>query len=266
MVKALSKNRLPAKIDNNKSFSENGISSFLGLLAKIFAATIIGGGILLYFLGYIYQSIYLDKFGVSSTDFPKGTYETQIYGAVTLWNFANTGINGINKYLGFLLAGVLAIILYIWGMQVTTRKLAKKSPSKIRNIPEWLLELFGSIFITGSLALTVPIILILIGIILGLPLYIAVSQGEIFAAKKRAIYAKGCEAGSTDSQCHEILKNGQKIATGFILDSSPTYIAIFDSQNQISRVIERKDTELIVHKIAKTVIPLKKSEENTLKK
>ncbi|WP_152965083.1 hypothetical protein [Comamonas testosteroni] len=94
-----------------------------------------------------------------------------------------------------------------------------------------------------------PLTLILLTAFMVIPAALGESGGTASAESMNIEMIKGCELAKI--ACVELKKDGDVIAKGFMLDTSASYVAIFDTQIQRSRVIPMEKIELTITRILK---------------
>lgn len=96
---------------------------------------------------------------------------------------------------------------------------------------------------TLLVAVIIPFVLIAWTAVMVIPDALGAASGKAHAEREAAEFKKGCE--KSKQPCVELKKGGETVGLGFVLDRSPSYIAIFDTQPQRARVIPRNALEMI---------------------
>lgn len=84
--------------------------------------------------------------------------------------------------------------------------------------------------LTAMFVSVVHCALFLLTAFMAVPAALGETAGKSAAENEALEYGKGCQLSKMS--CVELKREGEVIATGFVLDSSPSHIAIFDAQAQ----------------------------------
>jgi hypothetical protein len=104
--------------------------------------------------------------------------------------------------------------------------------------------LFTALFVS-----VVPSALFLLTAFMAVPAALGETAGKAAAESEASEYRRGCK--DSNIPCAELKRGDQTIATGFVLDSSPSHIAIFDVQLQRGRVLALEKREEISSRASK---------------
>ena len=197
--------------------------------------------------GKTIHETYLGNFGIDPNLFPRSLDDIATLGQMGLIDRLTVIFVALMKTLEakglwFLFAGSFFIFLILW----SNRRLPKKN-SLNKNISQlvWWVKAAGK-----SVGL---IVLMTSGIVYGyvcllmlLLMPVAMGQSVGFERYKHdaEIFNRGCQA--TTRHCVELFESNKLIAEGFVIDSSPTHIALYDVKRKQSRAMERAKTELRV--------------------
>ncbi|MET4579446.1 hypothetical protein [Ottowia thiooxydans] len=88
-----------------------------------------------------------------------------------------------------------------------------------------------------------PLVLALLTVFVRVPAGLGEFAGKASAEQHELEFRKGCQLSMYS--CVELKRNDEFVATGFVLDTSPTHIAIVDAQTQRGRVLPLENLELI---------------------
>lgn len=91
-----------------------------------------------------------------------------------------------------------------------------------------------------SFALLATVVLV---ILMGIPAVAAEMSATKSAETSAADFAKGCSASK--QSCVEIKRSGQEPIVGYLLETSPTHLAVFDAGIRRSRTLSRDGVEVI---------------------
>lgn len=207
-----------------------------GLLA---ATTVLVGAatVILHFLGLVVHRTYLTEWSISSTPFPKSTDWLLLNGYYGVWNGLAMLFVAMSKNFLWVFIGATLLLIYLWLLFGSWNPLEKvvKNRSWLQLYPAWLKKV--GLWISAGILMTVMLIslTLVLFFLIGTPAQIGRTIGKEIYASHFKDFAKGCEASS--ASCLQILKNGESIGTGYLLDSSATHLAYYDTQLKRSRVI-----------------------------
>jgi len=77
-----------------------------------------------------------------------------------------------------------------------------------------------------------------------LPATLGQSAGADLYNHDMQVFSQGCKAATANQHCVQVLKLGHVGVQGFLIDSSPTHIAIYDLKLKQARAFERAGMEL----------------------
>lgn len=185
----------------------------------------------------------MQHWGIDAGVFPKSADLVLINGYHGLVNQSAQAILSILSNFGWWTLGACFVALYLFalispwdaGIGKAWEWLAKRTSSFQR-----LVRCFVA---TLAFAALIPFLLSAWTLIMYFPDAIGAANGKQSAEREAAEYAKGCE--KSKHPCVELKKGDQSLGSGFLLDGSPTFVAIFDPQQRRARVIPREGVELL---------------------
>lgn len=209
-------------------------------------ATLIVGAstVLLHLLGVVIHQTYLAAWNIDADQFPKSTDWLLIRGYYGVWN-------GSAMLLSAVMQNFLLILFSVFGLAAYTRLLfsswnpfsgANKRLTWMRRLPAWLKSL--SLLFLGSLmfaSVLIPLTLAFF-LLVGVPATVGQVIGEALAASSKADFLMGCERSKR--ACTQLLKNGEQIGTGYVLDFSTTHLAYLDTEINRGRVLPKDGLEI----------------------
>ncbi|MEX8193584.1 hypothetical protein [Comamonas guangdongensis] len=203
------------------------------------------GTVALHLIGDVRHRQYLHYWGIDAGLFPKTTDWILIngyYGIVDRFAVILTAIFG---NIHWLLVATVVIGVYVFVLQTPVSKTPGKLTNWVLRRAEWQQRLARYIVLTAMAVAMMPLTLILLTALMVIPAALGESGGEAAAASQKAELIKGCWQPRTP--CVEIKKDGVTVANGFVIDTSASYIAIFDTEIQRSRVIPLEKMEFVSH-------------------
>lgn len=202
------------------------------------------GAVLLHAIGSIRHNVFLAQFGMDADLFPKSADWLMLYGFYGVFNRANWGLIFLNQHWYWLPVVWIALGLYIFLLKTP---IGEGEP---RPIALWLMRkgawakrLILS-FIFSCLVIWVSVVALLVvwlaTVFIG---FVGQTAGLATAEIAKEDYAKGCD--KSKSKCVVLQKGDQPIASGYVVDSSVSHIAIFDPKDRKVRSLAREGTEVI---------------------
>lgn len=216
--------------------------SWAGVLSTMTTLIAIGT-ITLHVMGVASHRAYLQYWGIDAGVFPKSTDWVLINGYHGLVNQSARALLGILANLGWWVAAAVGVALYLFillspwdaGSGAVFKWLGQRSAS----IQRFAKILSGTLLIAAIL----PVVLVSWTAVMVLPDALGEASGKAHAKREALEFKKGCE--SSKQPCVELKRGSEALGSGFVLDGSESYIAIFDAQLQRARVIPREAVELI---------------------
>lgn len=212
-------------------------------MLRVLTVFIAVGTVALHLIGAVRHRQYLRFWGVDAGLFPKATDWILINGYYGVFDRFTAILKTISSNLLWLVVATLLIGVYVFVLQTPVPEAPGKVTAWILKRPKWQQRLFRSLMFTALGMAMMPLTLVLLTALMVIPAALGESGGAAVAASQRAELAKGCEQAK--AVCTEIKKDGAVIAKGFVLDTSASYVAIFDTELQRSRVIPLEKMELV---------------------
>ncbi len=214
---------------------------------KLLAASTVTVGmstVLLHFLGMVVHRAYLAAWSVNSTQFPKSTDWLLLNGYYGIWNGLAMLFLALLANFHWIALGVITLLIYVRLLTSPWDPFAYFGAkiSKLKRLPQWVRRL-GLWISMGVLiaAFLIPITLVLF-LLIGIPAQTGKLIGEeIFASQLKEV-SKGCEQAKV--KCIQIFKNDAPIGTGFVLDTSTTHLAYYDTGLSRARTVPLDGLEI----------------------
>jgi len=219
------------EISRSRSLLTLGWPPVLSLSTAVVAA----GTVTLHLIGDVRHRFYLKYWGIDASLFPKTTDWILIngyYGVVDRFIAILVAILG---NLHWLAAAAAIFGFYIFVLLTPMGAASGEPPAWLLRLPAWLRRLIRQMVLTILFASGIPCALILLTAFMAVPAALGEIGGKAAAEKEAAEYRKGCKLSKFP--CVELKRGGDVIATGFVLDSSSSHIAIFDAQVQRTRIL-----------------------------
>jgi hypothetical protein len=216
-------------------------------LAKLFAIVAAVGGVSLHLMGYVTHRTYLTSLGVDPGLFPKSADWLVINGYYTLADRFMVVFRAAASGWGKIVLAMLGVALYMFCVQQLAKIVKASSPPNWLQ-RTWLKELLQNLLASGLLFLVAPLTILVSMLFILLPAVLGESAGKDFAARDLARYNKGCAATLA---CAEVRRDGQILASGFLIDSSELHIVIYDVALNRAHAFERANTDFVGHDVGK---------------
>lgn len=225
----------------------------LPTLLSIAAALAAFGTVALHFLGEIAHRSYLQAWGIDSGIFPKTSDWLLVNGYYVLFDrfFNALQVAGNNLLIFFGVAVGAGLYVFILLSPFTTPAAAVSGWSWFRKRPQWFQRLLRQTFSTVLVIGLLPVALIVITAFMAIPAIVGETAGRGHAEREAVEFVKKC--GSSKYSCVDITKDNKTIASGFILESSISHIAIFDADLNRSRVLSREGTQMLTRSLPTAV-------------
>lgn len=208
-----------------------------------FTAFVAVGTVTLHLIGDLSHRHYLKFWGIDAGLFPKTTDWILIngyYGVVDRFVAILTAMLGNLSWMA-IAAAILG--LYVFILLSPAGGASGKAPAWLLRQPPWRLRLIQQMLLTAAFVAAVPCALFLLIAFMVVPAALGETAGKFSAEKEASEYRKGCQHSKIP--CVELKAEAKTIATGFVLDSSLSHIAIFDAQMQRARVFALEKLEVI---------------------
>jgi hypothetical protein len=210
---------------------------------SVLTALVALGSVILHFIGDVSHRQYLKFWGVDSGLFPKSTDWILINGYYSLVTRFIVILDVIFKNLLWLAVVAIVAGLYVAFLLSPMGGGRGELPSWLKRRPEWVRRLFANMLTTALFVAAFPLALFVLTSVMVIPAALGEGAGRATAESELGVFQKGCVASARP--CVEVRKEGQLVATGFVLDSSTSYLAIFDERTQQGRVIPLDKVELV---------------------
>lgn len=205
-----------------------------------------------YLTGVAYHQAYLNAFRIPLNLLEKSTADYFLYAYMAV---AESGM----RLLGF--SGLVAIAAFIFGayfwqsLRWVDRKTTQSSQlqwlrSRMRTKP--LLRLLGNLVLVPTLVIGFSYLAFALFVIFIMPMMFGQAAGARRAAEDASVYTLRCDKVQPGVRyCNDVFEEGNpvRIASGFIIDSSEKYIAIYESDAVRTIHVEGKRF-VAVHKVA----------------
>ena len=216
--------------------------------AAVFAALAVTGAIAastLHMVGDARHQGFLDFWRIDAGLFPQSTDRLLIngfYGAFErlIWMQNGTAWSAVSPIVGVFLLTLFTLLLLI----AVFRDIAMDGKSSRSAGLWWEVRIRALRYF--SFAVLVSILTYLLMALAMVFMIMPVATGDA-SARAQAVqlkneYEKGCAASRY--RCVEFLRNGESFAVGFVLESSPSHVALFDAALHETRVFERSGLEM----------------------
>ena len=221
-----------------------GVLSFLTALVGV-------GTVTLHVVGVASHRAYLQFWGIDAGVFPKSTDLVLINGYYGLVNQSALAFLGILANFGWWAAAAVGVALYLFVLLSPWNAGSGAVAKWLAGRAAWVQRLARYLAGTFLVAVSIPVVLIAWTAVMIVPDAVGAASGKAHAEREAAEFTKGCE--KSKQPCVELKKGGESLGSGFVLDGSPSYIAIFDAQLKRARVIPREAVELISGKDLETI-------------
>jgi hypothetical protein len=215
-------------------------------LLKVVAGVAVLVGVLMHVMGAAGGDAYLREFGVEASLFPKSVDRIQMGGflwllvsGLTLWPAV------LENALELLLLTAIAAAYWTLLRETWKSNVLSEPPRWFARLRPWLQRLSAT-FVMALLAIGLLVVsTFFASFILAQPLVLAERLGREHAQKDRAHFVRGCRPDA-QPRCMELRRGADVVGRGFVIESSPEFIAFYDVGASSVRVIPRKDLEVII--------------------
>jgi hypothetical protein len=240
--------RTTGKQHNDARATNTAASPWL-VLAKVGAAIVAVGGVAFHYTGLVGHIAYLRAWGVDAGLFPKPIDWLMINGAAAFVDRTVVMLALANTITWPLVAtALLCFVVLTIAFRVF---IASGSPNRpdaepvASNASPWTASLGFGVASTLSIFGTVPIAILLFAALILFPWVMGEAYGAAAAKRELAIFDRGCQTAPSGYRCIDVRKVDQLLLRGFLIESSPTHLAIYDPQTRRTRTIPRDGTDLI---------------------
>jgi len=192
---------------------------------------------------------YLKYWGIDAGLFPKTTDWILINGYYGIVDRFIAVLIAILGNLHWLIAAAVILGVYVFVLRWPTSGASGEAPAWMLRQPEWRRRFILQMMHTALFVTVLPCALFLLTAFMAIPAAFGETAGKAAAESEASEYRKGCQLSRIS--CVELKRDGNTIATGFVLDSSQSHIAIFDTQIQRSRVLALDKLEVMSNRMPK---------------
>lgn len=211
---------------------------------SVLTALVALGGVTLHLIGDVSHRQYLKFWGINSGLFPKSTDWILINGYYSLVSRFIAILGEIFKNLHLLAVAAVVLGLYMGVLFSPIGGGRGEIPKWLQRRSEWFRRLLRTMFITATLVGAFPLAMFLLTAVMVIPAALGEAAGKAAAESELSAFRMGC--ANSARPCIEVRREGQVLASGFVLDTSPSFIAIFEEGSQRGQVISLDKVELVV--------------------
>ncbi|WP_137922560.1 hypothetical protein [Hydrogenophaga sp. 2FB] len=201
--------------------------------------------VLLHLMGVVIHQTYLYAWGVNSDQFPKSVDWLLIRGYYGVWNGAGMLLLTFLKNFHWVVLASAILVLYARLLTGSWNPflVAEKKLGWFKRLPVWVQKILTLAAIGTWLAILLVSVTVVMFFLVGIPATVGGIIGKEFAATNVKDFSKGCQ--ESRSNCIQLLRRGEPMGTGYVLDSSSTHLAYFDIGLKRARVIPRHEIETL---------------------
>lgn len=220
---------------------------------SLLTALVALGTVTLHLIGDVSHRQYLKFWGIDAGLFPKATDWVLINGYYGVVDRFVAILLAMLRNLHWLAAAAVILGVYLFVLLSPASGAPGKVPSWLLRQAEWRRRLFRNLLLTGVFVSVAPCALFLFTAFMVVPAALGETAGKAAAENEASEYKKGCNKSRIP--CVELKADGKVLVEGFILDSSPSHIAIFDARLQNGRVIALEKLEVVAHSVPRLLPP-----------
>ncbi|WP_454721794.1 hypothetical protein [Delftia acidovorans] len=222
--------------DNKSSDSKKSFLSSFPLLASLGTFLIAVATVLLHLIGDVVHRKYLSFWGINHELFPKKVDWILINGYYGFVNGLFEIVNAVFNNALYIISFALILVLYIYILEMPILRSKNETPAWLEGKPNWVRRFIKAVLLSVLISTIFPLVFFLLTLFLVIPAAVAESIGRNIAEKELIEYKKGCQKAKYI--CVEMKRDGGAEAIrGFLLDVSPSHIAIFSPESMSSHVI-----------------------------
>lgn len=210
---------------------------------SLFTALVAAGTVTLHLIGDVRHRHYLKHWGIDAGLFPKSADWVLINGYYGVVDRFVAILIAMLGNLHWLAAAVLILGVYVFMLLSPTSGASDETPGWLLRQPAWRRRLIRQMLLTALFVSVVPCALFLLTAFMAVPAALGETAGKAAAENEASEYRKGCQVSKI--ACVDLKRDGEVIATGFVLDSSVSHIAIFEAHEQRSRVLALDKLEIV---------------------
>lgn len=212
-------------------------------LLSLLTAFVAAGSVTLHLIGDVSHRRYLSHWGIDSGLFPKSTDWILINGYYGVVDRFLSILGAMLGNLHWLAATAVILGLYVFVLLSPASGGAGEAPAWLIRQPEWRRRFIRQMLLTGAFVCVVPCALFLLIGFMAVPAALGEIAGLAAATKASAEHSKGCE--KSEIPCVDLRRGSETVASGFILDSTSSRIAIFDTKLLRGRVLDIGGLEVV---------------------
>lgn len=214
-------------------------ASFLSLATALIAV----GSATLHLVGSIWHRNYLSYWGVDAELFPQSTDQVMLTGFYALFDRLLLLLTALITEWYLVLVAVAFLVLFAMYIDAITDKAVDAVVKVAHNGRPWRRRavqgaMIGLLFTSFVFLATVVLVALM-----GIPAAAAEMSAKKTAESTAADFAKGCT--ESKRSCIEIKRAGHAPILGYLLESSPAHLAVFDAGLRRSRTLSRDGVEII---------------------
>lgn len=210
---------------------------------SLLTALVAFGTVTLHLVGAASHRNYLRHWGIDADLFPKTTDWILINGYYGVVHRFFASLLAIVGNLHWFVVAAIILCFYVVVLLWPMGSKASEAPAWLVGLSEWKRRVIRQTLITLLFVGAAPCALLLLTAFMAVPAALGETAGMAAAEDQAAEFKKGCQASR--HFCVELRMDQKAVATGFVLDSSPSHIAIFDTQLNRGRVLALDKLELI---------------------
>ena len=210
---------------------------------SLLTALVATGTVTLHLIGDVRHRHYLMYWNVDAGLFPKSADWILINGYYGVVDRFASILASIVGNLHWLAVATVILGVYFFVLLSPTMGALGKAPDWLLRQPEWRRRLIRQMMLTAIVISVVPCALFVLTAFMVVPAALGEAAGKAAAESQAVEYLKGCQASRIP--CVEVQREGKVIGTGFVLDSSPSHLAIFDAQIQRGRILALEKIEVL---------------------
>lgn len=213
-----------------------------GAVIAMLTALVAIGGVVFHLVGEETHRAYLRYWNVDTGLFPKSTDWLLInayYGSVIGMAQA---INFVLKYWVWAPVVLLALAWYLW-ILMSPFSLARLNPDGWKWLPKKLVRPAAFVVAAAGIMVVLLVTLCFAFIVAIVPAKFGDHVGQYIASSDARDFREGCERSK--ASCVVLRKDGKDIASGYVLDSSPSHVAVFDVELKRARSLPRDGIETL---------------------
>lgn len=214
---------------------------------SLVTALVAAGTVALHLIGHVKHRQYLKHWGIDAGLFPKSADWTVINGYYGIVDRFVAILIAMLGNLHWLAAAAIILGVYVF-ILLSPAGISDEAPAWLLRQSAWRRRLIRQMLLTALFVSVVPCALFLLIAFMAVPAALGETAGRAAAENEAAEYRKGCQTSKI--ACVELKRGGEVIATGFVLDSSPSHIAIFEAHDQRSRVLAMDKLEAMSKRTA----------------